>query len=66
MVFMIGIYWCARSPETETTSMRLWRPTGVSVFSMPDAAGLDEVSISENMMVALFMYERPRVSAPAI
>lgn len=30
VVFIIGMYWCARSPETEMTRIRDWRPVGAS------------------------------------
>ena len=29
MVFMIGMYWCARSPETERIKMRGFKVAGV-------------------------------------
>lgn len=33
VVFIIGMYWCARSPETDRTRMRLWRPVVRSLAS---------------------------------
>lgn len=46
--------------------MRLWRPSDASVFSRPVGAGFAEVSVSEYIIVALFMYDSARVRAPAI
>jgi len=63
---MIGIYWCAKSPETEMTRIRLWRPTGVSEVSRGVGAGCALVPVSRKFIVALFIYDNAIVSAPAI
>lgn len=65
VVFMMGMYWCARSPETETTSIRLCRPVCASPASSADV-GLDDPPVLEYASVALFIYESASVSAPAI
>jgi hypothetical protein len=69
MVFIIGMYWCAKSPETERMRMRGWRDGGaVSGFRALSAAlvvvGLGVVV--EALRVHLFMYVRARVRAPAM
>ena len=33
VVFMMGMYWWARSPETDTTRIRDCKPLGVSLLS---------------------------------
>ena len=47
VVFIMGMYWCAKSPETETTRMRDWRPVGMSEVSRPVEVGLEEEPVSE-------------------
>lgn len=66
VLFMIGIYWCAKSPDTETTRIRLWSPTGVSDVSRVAGAGCAAEPVSRKFIVALFIYDNAIVSAPAI
>lgn len=63
MVFMMGIYWCARSPETERMRIR-----DRSVGAFRDWwEGFEEAGIAEErMVVCLLMWVRARVRAPAM
>jgi len=65
VVFIIGIYWCARSPETERTRIRLCRPVGDSLASRVVVGfEVDPAFVYER--VTLLMYESASVKAPAI
>lgn len=66
VVFIMGMYWCAKSPDTDTTRIRLCRPVGISLVPRPAGVGLEEEPVSEKFSVALLMYERASVRAPAI
>lgn len=70
MVFMIGMYWCARSPETERIKIRGFKVAGWIRFGSEGAKSgsavvLVEVVV-ERAMDCLLMYVSARVRAPAM
>ena len=70
MVFMMGMYWWARSPETERMRIRGFRAAGwVDVGSEGARRGSGfvlEDAMVERARDCLFMYVRARVRAPAM
>lgn len=69
--FMTGMYWLARSPDTETMRMRDVRGTRSTwVFSESASAARDMLSavaaVGACNMYDLLMYVRARESAPPI
>lgn len=70
MVFMIGMYWCARSPETESIRIRGFKVAGWVRFGSEGAKSgsavvLVEVVV-ERAMDCLLIYVSARVRAPAM
>lgn len=58
MVFIIGMYWCARSPDTERMRMRGWRGGGAMSGYKEVSAAVVVVGfgvVVEALRVALLM-----------
>ena len=47
MVFMMGMYWCARSPETERMRIRGCRVAGRSELGSEDARSGSELVLED-------------------
>ena len=63
MVFMIGIYWCAKSPDTDRINIRDVRE-GVCAGALGSTAIL--VPEGERWVLVLLMWVKARVRAPAM
>ena len=79
MVFMIGMYWCARSPETERMKIRGWREDDFppALLPLPPLADVGSEGLVPPVFVPVdvevewlicsrLMWVRARVRAPAM